>query len=155
MHYCPLVWSKIGQQVIKKERKIKAPVCKVLLLHTSHVPKLWSQVSWLFPVSRSLTSSMLGLPGVGYCSTTQMIYGAKLAQEAPVSPQQYSHLCSRPGRLRPGNMCYSRAWKAATAHKSLHQGRGLYQSNPFVSPVSDSQSSAIKAEILLPSTVIY
>lgn len=52
-------------------------------------------------------------------------------------------------------MCYSRAWKAGSAHKSLHQGRGLYQSNPFVSPVSDSHSSAIKAEILLPSTVIY
>lgn len=59
------------------------------------------------------------------------------------------------GRLRPGNICYSRAWKASTAHKSLHQGKGLYQGNPFVSSVSDSHDAAIKAEILLPSTVIY
>lgn len=102
VHYCPLVGSKINQQVIEKERKRKAPVHKVLPLHTSHMPKLSSQVSWPFPVSRSLTSSVLGLgqlgqPSVGYCNTAQMIYEVKLAQKAPVWPQQYSHLCFRPG----------------------------------------------------------
>lgn len=40
---------------------------------------------------------LLGLPGVGCCIPAQMIYEVKLVQEAPVCPQQYSHLCSRPG----------------------------------------------------------
>lgn len=39
----------------------------------------------------------LGQLSVGYCKIAQMIYKVKLAQEAPVCPQQYSHLRFRPG----------------------------------------------------------
>lgn len=39
VHYYPFVQSKIKQQVLKKERKIKAVVSKVLPLYTSHMPK--------------------------------------------------------------------------------------------------------------------
>lgn len=164
VHYYPLAWSKINQQVIKKERKRKAPVHKVLSLYTSHMPKLSPQVSWQFPVPGSVTSSVLGLgqlgqPNVAYCNIAQMIYEVKLAQEAPVWPQQYLHLCFRPGetetRFLPAISATAGPGKASAAHKSLHQGRGLYQGSPFVSSVSDSHDSAIKAEILLTSTVIY
>lgn len=99
----------------------------------------------------------LGLPSVGHCNTAQMIYEVTLAQEAPACPQQYWYLCFRPDwdQTPPSNICCSRARRAGTAHKSLHQGRDLYQGNPLVSSVSDSHDSAIKAEILLASTVIY
>lgn len=62
------------------------------------------------------------------------------------------------GRLRPESFlhtCYNRTWKADTAHKSLQQGRGLCQGDPFVCSVSDSHDSAIKAEALLTFTGIY
>lgn len=88
-----------------------------------------------------------------------MIYEVKQAWEALVCPRAiFTPLFLARGgwdQTPSRATCYSRTWKASTAHKSLQRGRGLYQGDPFVCSVSDSHDSAIKAEILLTSTVIY